>query len=750
MAEIKWSNVDGSALNGAVSNANSAVNNYVRTLFGIGSNVEDFTDKLQKRSDETAKWNRNQNTQQIINQMHNADSLDAMNQLQAQGIGNAQNALNQFGGQVDLAALNEAKATWATDTEKRASAKDSLLDYSPEQKALMSEIQNDILTGNVEGAQAKLNSSNFSNKQKSDLVNSVYKAQENNKDFNLKYADTAGKFANSQLEFQKAQAEIKKYENDFFANNGKTEVSKALLAKDPTYLKLQANIEALGQTTNLLQSQLDMFGSSKIVNGGKYAPKLPTDIAPSTGSSSTEPTASTQPTQEAVSAQQALNQEIPNSVTSVAERAAQIATNPKAQATKPKTEDEFKENLADAGFAERTGSTIPPALQPTYNKLINGDIDINSAEGKKNLALLEAHLNDSIKAFNKQTGSNIQPVTLPTTQVGLADWKRKMASRKEALNQEHQVALNDIFGIKHTNNPNDIDPTRNILKYALTDSEYSKDDAKYQTKDDVIEALKQDKYAKQGWFDGNDLQERAVKLLDRFEPKEVMRIINSVTSNGTREANGILNPFENDEYGAIDDLIRNVDKDPSLLQELRRQVEDVKKVNDNKVSGLDMIIPIGQAASVDASDRNAYGKEYVESKHAINRKVDSEVKAKQAVEDLKQKADIAETNTAINDAAERFPADTLKALLEEGTLDTASQIKAYVALGNEIPRDLDEKELDKIRNTLLELPAEKLKKLIQSKVNTAALKKEADSLRKELKDKDLLTSDLESKLKSIN
>lgn len=750
MAEIKWSNVDGSALNGAVSNANSAVNNYVRTLFGIGSNVEDFTDKLQKRSDETAKWNRNQNTQQIISKMHDADSLDAMNQLQAQGIGNAQNALNQFGGQVDLAALNEAKATWATDTEKRASAKDSLLDYSPEQKELMSEIQNDILTGNVEGAQAKLNSSNFSNKQKSDLVNSIYKAQENNKDFNLKYADTAGKFANSQLEFQKAQAEAQKYENDFFANNGKTEVSKALLAKDPTYLKLQANIEALGQTTNLLQSQLDMFGSSKIVNGGKYAPKLPTDIAPSTGSGSTEPTASVEPTQEAVSAQQALNQEVPNSVTSIAERAAQIATNPKAQVTKSQTENEFKDNLADAGFAERTGSTIPPALQPTYNKLINGDIDINSADGKKNLALLEAHLNDRIKAFNKQTGSNIQPVTLPTTQVGLADWKRKMASRKEALNQEHQVALNDIFGIKHTNNPNDIDPTRNILKYALSESQYSKDDAKYQTKDDVIEALKQDKYAKQGWFDGNDLQERAVKLLDRFEPKEVMRIINAVTSNGTREANGLFNPFENDEYGAIDDLIRNVDKDPNLLNNLRIKVEDLAKENDNKVSGLDMVIPIGQAASIDASDRNAYGKEYVESKHAINRKVSAEVKAKEDVEALKQKADIASTNTSINKAAEEFPADTLKALLEEGTLDTASQIKAYVALGNEVPRDLDEKELDKIRNTLLELPAEKLKKLIQSKVNTAALKKEADSLRKELKDKDLLTSDLESKLKSIN
>lgn len=750
MAEIKWSNVDGSALNGAVSNANSAVNNYVRTLFGIGSNVEDFTDKLQKRSDETAKWNRNQNTQQIISKMHDADSLDAMNQLQAQGIGNAQNALNQFGGQVDLAALNEAKATWATDTEKRASAKDSLLDYSPEQKELMSEIQNDILTGNIEAAQAKLNTGKFSNKQKSDLVNSVYKAQENNKEFNLKYADTAGKFANSQLEYQKAQAEVQKYENEFLAANDDTSVSRALLAKDPTYLKLLGNVEALGQTTNLIKSQLDMYGSSKILNGGKYAPKLPTDIAPSVGSGSVKPTASVQPTQEAVEAQQALNQENPNTVSSVAERVAHIAADPKAQATKPKTQDDFKDTLADSGFSDRTGSTIPEGLQPTFNKLINGDIDINSADGKKNLALLEASINDRIKAYNKRTGSNIQSVTLPTTQVGLADWKRKMATRKEALNQEHQIALNEAFGIKHTNNPNDVDPVKNILKYALSESQYSKDDAKYQTKDDVIEALKQDKYAKQGWFDGNDLQERAVKLLDRFEPKEVMRIINAVTSNGTREANGLFNPFENDEYAAIDNLIRNVDKDPNLLNNLRIKVEDLAKENDNKVSGLDMVIPIGQAASIDASDRNAYGKEYVESKHAINRKVSAEVKAKEDVEALKQKADIASTNTSINKAAEEFPADTLKALLEEGTLDTASQIKAYVALGNEVPRDLDEKELDKIRNTLLELPAEKLKKLIQSKVNTAALKKEADSLRKELKDKDLLTSDLESKLKSIN
>ena len=493
-----------------------------------------------------------------------------------------------------------------------------------------------------------------------------------------------------------------------------------------------------------------MYGSSKIVNGGRYAPKLPTDIAPSTGTGSVEPTASVQPTQEAVSAQQALNQENPNTVFSVAERVAQIAADPKAQATKPKTQDDFVEDLNDSGFTSRVAELAPKNIQPTINALLEGKIDINSEDGLNKLALTEAYLNDRIKAYNKRTGSNIHPITLPRSKTAVADWQKNMKERGEVFTRDTQLALEDLFGIKNTKGSNDLDPVKNLYKFALTQSKYSGDDSKYHTKNDVIEALKEDKYAKQGGFDGNDLEERVDKLLEIFEPKEVMRIVNAVTENGTREVRGIFNPFQSDEYGAIDNLIRNVNKDPKLVQKLREKVNDIEKRHTEKTNGLSALIPVGQAATADASDRNAYGKEYLESKNSISRKVDAEVKAKEDVEALKQKADIASTNTSINKAAEEFPADTLKALLEEGTLDTASQLKAYVALGNEVPKDLDEKELDEIRKTLLELPAEKLKKLIQSKVNTAALKKEADSLRKELKDKDLLTSDLESKLKSIN
>lgn len=172
MAEIKWSNVDGSALNGAVSNANSAVNSYVRTLFGIGSNVEDFTDKLQKRSDETAEWNRNQNTQQIINQMHDADSADALQQLQSQGIGNAQTALGQFGGQVDLATLNKAKASWVSDVENRATAKDKLRDTTEVAKNRKAEIINLLQQGRQAEAESLIAQSQgvFSNSGLDSLI----------------------------------------------------------------------------------------------------------------------------------------------------------------------------------------------------------------------------------------------------------------------------------------------------------------------------------------------------------------------------------------------------------------------------------------------------------------------------------------------------------------------------------------------------------------------------------------------------
>lgn len=731
MAEIKWSNVDGSALNGAVSNANSAVNNYVRTLFGLGDNIEATANSFQKRADETALWNREQNTQAIINKMHEADSLDALKQMQSQGIGNANVALGLYNGQVDLKSLNSAKKDWIAETENRASAKDSLLDYSPEQKELISQIQNDLLTGNIEGAQNKLASSNFSNKQKASLVNSIYKAQEDNRDFNLKHADVAGKFANNTVAIQQAKLEINKYEADFLSGRGNTAEAQALLKKDPTYQKLVSNYQALEQNGNLLRSQLNTFNSKDIYNSGKYAPKFDVNFEPVQSISSGSDTKKTESTQ----VQQAIKQ-------------SEASSNNSTNQTKSKTYNEdFATMIADADFRSRISDNIPRDLKSTIHGLINGDLDVTSEKSLQNLKLSEAYLNSVIDEYNKRTGKNIQRVSLPNSLVTAKEWKDNISARKENLSKDKKLALEEAFGIKNTGNENDLDPVKNLFLNALTKNEWSGDDSKYQTKNDVIEALSKPKYD-QDRFDGNDLKERAQELLEYFEPKEVMRIINSVTDNGTREVNGIFSSGR-DEYKQIDNLIRDIKKDPNLLKQLRKNVADIDKRYDEQSLGLTTLLSSGQAGTVDASHPNAYGKEFLETKNSISKKVEAKEQAKEQVNALVQMADEASKNKSINDGSNSVTDSELKIMLEEGTLDIDTQIKAWIALGNEVPKDLSEKELDKIRDDLLKLPADKLKQLVQSKVDMKTLKNEADSLYKSLKENDLLTKDLENKLKSI-
>ncbi len=739
MAEIKWSNVSGSDLNGAVSNANSAVNNYVRTLFGLGDNIERTADKFQKRADETALWNREQNTQAIINKMHEADSLDALKQMQSQGIGDANKALGLYNGQVDLKSLNNAKKDWIVDTENRASAKDNLLDYSPEQKELISQIQNDLLTGNIQDAQSKLASSNFSNKQKTSLVNSIYKAQEDNRDFNLKHADIAGKFANNTVAVQQAKLEMDKYSADFLNGRGNTAEAQALLKNDPTYLKLLSNYQALEQNGNLLRSQLNTFGSNDIYNGGQYAPKFDVNFEPtqSSISGSKEPKKA-----EATQAQQTIKQSESNPLTTVASIVNDAVSQPKN-----KSSEDFATMIADADFKSRISDNIPKDLKSTIHGLINGDLDVTSDKSLQNIKLSEAYLNSVIDEYNKRTGKNIQRVSLPNSLVTAKEWKDNISTRKENLSKDKKLALEEAFGIKNTDNENDLDPVKNLFLNALTKNEWSGDDSKYQSKNDVMEALSKPKYD-QKWFDGNDLKERAQKLLEYFEPKEVMRIINSVTDNGTREVNGFFN-IGRDEYKQIDNLIRDVKKDPALLKQLRKDVADIDKRYDEQSLGLTTLLSSGQAGTTDALHPSAYGKEYLETKNSVSKKVEAKEEAKNKVNALVQIADEASKNKSINDGTSKVSDSELKTMLEEGTLDIDTQIKAWIALGNKVPKDLDEKELDKIRNTLLELPANQLKQLVQSKVDIKTLKNEADSLYKSLKDEDLLTKDLEKKLKSI-
>ena len=158
MAEIKWSNVDGSALNGAVSNSQSATNSFVKGLHLLGNDVVDFTDKLQQRADEAAKWERDQATQAYISKIYDAKSREDIDKLVASGTLDAQNALNAgaYSGQIDLAKLNQAKSTMYADAFNRADSYDKMSDYSRESRNAFAQIQAALANRDTNTASALL------------------------------------------------------------------------------------------------------------------------------------------------------------------------------------------------------------------------------------------------------------------------------------------------------------------------------------------------------------------------------------------------------------------------------------------------------------------------------------------------------------------------------------------------------------------------------------------------------------------
>lgn len=275
MAEIKWSNVDGSALNSAVSNAQSASDSFVRNLRGLGHDVVDFTDKLQQRADEAAEWQRNQNTQQIINQMHDADSLDALNKLQAKGVGNAQNALNQYNGQVDLATLNKAKATWTADTFNRAESKNSLLDYTPEAQDAIAKARGLMIQGDMQGAAQLINSSPLSNVAKSNAWDLAYKSM-------IENMSTTAKINENALKLNEQYSNAQQALSDWASKNGR-DVSQLIAdmnagnAVPEEFKRLYGNYQNAYNQTQLYQgANSDLY---KFTSGGH---KL--NITPSTNS----------------------------------------------------------------------------------------------------------------------------------------------------------------------------------------------------------------------------------------------------------------------------------------------------------------------------------------------------------------------------------------------------------------------------------------------------------------------------------
>lgn len=154
MAEIKWTNVDGSNMNGALGHVLTAGDSMYRRTRDFAKDVQDLTNTLRQGQIDTWEHNREQNTQDYLNQMLNTDSLEAQEALKAQGVGTAEHARGLYGNLIDMSKVNETASSWNSNTKTRAEMRDLTKDYTQAGQERIAQIQGLINSGRVDEANA--------------------------------------------------------------------------------------------------------------------------------------------------------------------------------------------------------------------------------------------------------------------------------------------------------------------------------------------------------------------------------------------------------------------------------------------------------------------------------------------------------------------------------------------------------------------------------------------------------------------
>lgn len=203
MAEIKWNNVSGSDMNtavGHVQNADNALYSRVRDLAKEGQSLLNDMNQNDLNHLEGIK---DINTQQVLNQMHNTNSMEDIENNQE--LADAKNLLNQFGNRIDLSKINQAKASWVADTHQRATARDNLRDTTPAAQKRKQEIYALLNAGKQREAEELIAQSSglLSNNTINSLVSDARKWYTDDRKFLLEAKQT-----DAQVESQKAQAQL--------------------------------------------------------------------------------------------------------------------------------------------------------------------------------------------------------------------------------------------------------------------------------------------------------------------------------------------------------------------------------------------------------------------------------------------------------------------------------------------------------------------------------------------------------------
>lgn len=294
MAQIKWTNVNDTGANQALSmylNAGDRQIGRVQDLINLGADALGTIDSNRVKAEEQA---RKANSDYIISQMNNAQSLEELEALRRNGYANANYLNRAFGTNgINLGDINQAAKTWQQDTVKRAEANDLNKDFSSQGQASIQAIQAALASGDYSKAQKLIadNRGNISNSTFNDLTTAATKGYETDRKYTaefyplisqkeaqiaqldsaLKVMDTSDpQFAAVQQQRNQAIAEMQKIKS--IAGLGNTDVSgtntsneQNQTAQSQTAVQ-ESPKEAEGKTTGTAQSKLANIQVSPVLD----------------------------------------------------------------------------------------------------------------------------------------------------------------------------------------------------------------------------------------------------------------------------------------------------------------------------------------------------------------------------------------------------------------------------------------------------------------------------------------------------
>lgn len=173
MAQLTWQNINADGLNGAVANAQNASNTMYSRVGDLVKAGQGLLGDIQQGIKDQWEFEREENTQEVINRMHRANSIEEMNAIRdsiASG-----SLRNQFGNKVDLSKINQVQASWIDDVNTRASKLNESKDWSDAAIQLKGQIDSLIIAGKADEARKLLseNAGMLSNKTANDLMATI-------------------------------------------------------------------------------------------------------------------------------------------------------------------------------------------------------------------------------------------------------------------------------------------------------------------------------------------------------------------------------------------------------------------------------------------------------------------------------------------------------------------------------------------------------------------------------------------------